>query len=144
MVNESKSTLNKVLMAAGIILVVLGLMQAFSQLFPHLWTTIQHSLSMLARIMWPLAFIAAGVLLVIAARNPAFHLGESIGYRRSASNCKIAGVCGGFAEYLEVDAGLVRLIAIVLLFVSGFTAGLLYLLICQRLDDFLFHSWENH
>lgn len=129
MVNESKGTLNKVLMAVGIALVVIGLMQVFSQLFPSLWSTIQHSLFMLARIMWPLAIIASGILLVIAARRPEFRLGESIEYRRSASNCKIAGVCGGFAEYLKVDAGLVRLIAIVLLFASGFTAGFLYLLI---------------
>jgi phage shock protein C len=29
---------------------------------------------------------------------------------RSSVDCKIAGVCGGIAEYLEVDSTLVRLI----------------------------------
>ncbi len=29
---------------------------------------------------------------------------------RSAVDCKIAGVCGGIAEYLEIDSTLVRLI----------------------------------
>jgi phage shock protein C len=29
---------------------------------------------------------------------------------RSAVDCKIAGVCGGIAEYLEVDSTLVRLV----------------------------------
>jgi phage shock protein C len=30
--------------------------------------------------------------------------------RRSATDCKIAGVCGGFAEYFEVDSTVVRLV----------------------------------
>ncbi|MGX7405393.1 phage shock protein C (PspC) family protein [Aerococcus urinaehominis] len=34
---------------------------------------------------------------------------------RSAYNKKIAGVCGGIAEYLGIDAGLVRFIAVILL-----------------------------
>jgi phage shock protein C len=38
---------------------------------------------------------------------------------RSKKNRVIAGVCGGIAEYLEVDPVLVRLIAVLLLFVGG-------------------------
>ncbi len=38
---------------------------------------------------------------------------------RSRKNKVIAGVCGGIAEYLEVDPVLVRLIAVLLLFVGG-------------------------
>lgn len=30
--------------------------------------------------------------------------------RRSATDCKICGVCGGIAEYLGIDANIVRLI----------------------------------
>jgi len=33
---------------------------------------------------------------------------------RSAVDCKIAGVCGGIAEYLEIDSTIVRLIWILL------------------------------
>lgn len=33
---------------------------------------------------------------------------------RSAVDCKIGGVCGGIAEYLEVDATLVRLVWVLL------------------------------
>ena len=29
---------------------------------------------------------------------------------RSVTDCKIAGVCGGFAEYFEVDSTIVRLV----------------------------------
>jgi phage shock protein C len=33
---------------------------------------------------------------------------------RSSTDCKIAGVCGGIAEYLEVDSTIVRLIWVLL------------------------------
>lgn len=39
--------------------------------------------------------------------------------RRSRSDRKIAGVCGGFAEYLDLDATLVRLVWVMLAFFGG-------------------------
>ncbi|HET7215093.1 MAG TPA: PspC domain-containing protein [Terriglobia bacterium] len=38
---------------------------------------------------------------------------------RSRTDEKIAGVCGGFAEYLEIDPTLVRLIWLAALFLGG-------------------------
>ncbi|HZK54004.1 MAG TPA: PspC domain-containing protein [Desulfosporosinus sp.] len=46
-------------------------------------------------------------------------------YRSSLDN-KIGGVCGGIAEYFELDPSLVRMGAILLLFVAG-TGFLAYL-----------------
>ena len=43
----------------------------------------------------------------------------------SKSDCKIAGVCGGLAEYLEIDSTIVRLIAILLLIFTGFVPMML-------------------
>lgn len=44
--------------------------------------------------------------------------------RRSVANRKIAGVCGGLAEYLNVDATLVRVfLVIVAAFVPGAVMG---------------------
>lgn len=42
---------------------------------------------------------------------------------RSMRDKKIAGVCGGIAEYMNVDSTIVRLVCIVLVF--GWGAGLL-------------------
>ena len=39
--------------------------------------------------------------------------------QRSRSDSKIAGVCGGFADYLDMDVTLVRLIWLMLIFVGG-------------------------
>lgn len=38
---------------------------------------------------------------------------------RSRSDKKIAGVCGGFAEYLDLDSTLIRLVWILLVFFGG-------------------------
>lgn len=42
---------------------------------------------------------------------------------RSMNDKKIAGVCGGIAEYMNVDSTIVRLVAIILVF--GWGSGLL-------------------
>lgn len=42
---------------------------------------------------------------------------------RSMDDKKIAGVCGGIAEYMNVDSTIVRLVAIILVF--GWGTGLL-------------------
>jgi phage shock protein PspC (stress-responsive transcriptional regulator) len=43
----------------------------------------------------------------------------------SASDKKIFGVCGGVAEYLEVDSTLIRLAWIVLTFITGIVPGII-------------------
>ena len=44
---------------------------------------------------------------------------------RSRTNRKIAGVCGGFADYFDVDPVIIRLIALILLLTgSGILAYL--------------------
>jgi phage shock protein PspC (stress-responsive transcriptional regulator) len=50
-------------------------------------------------------------------------------YRRSVSDRKVAGVCGGLAKYLGLDPTLVRVLWVVLTIVS-FGAGVIgYLLL---------------
>lgn len=39
---------------------------------------------------------------------------------RSRTNRMIAGICGGIAEYFELDPAIVRLIAVALLLFTGF------------------------
>ncbi|MFC2026759.1 PspC domain-containing protein [Chloroflexota bacterium] len=39
---------------------------------------------------------------------------------RSKTNRKIWGICGGLAEYFDVDPTLVRVLAVVSIFISGF------------------------
>ena len=45
---------------------------------------------------------------------------------KSPTDKKICGVCGGVAEYLNIDPTIVRLIAVALIFTSLFTGLLAY------------------
>ena len=49
---------------------------------------------------------------------------------RSKVDRIIAGVCGGFAEYFNIDPTIVRVLWLVILFLSGFWLGLLIYLVC--------------
>lgn len=49
---------------------------------------------------------------------------------RSRSNRKIAGICGGIAEYFNVDPTVVRLIAVLILVFTGVFPLLIVYLIC--------------
>jgi phage shock protein PspC (stress-responsive transcriptional regulator) len=55
---------------------------------------------------------------------------------RSRTDCKIAGVCGGLAKYLNVDSTVVRIIFLCLLLIVG-GGGLIYLIIwlCAPEED---------
>jgi phage shock protein C len=49
-------------------------------------------------------------------------------FYRSPSNKMISGLCGGLGEYLDVDATLLRLVAVIALFASFGTVFFIYLL----------------
>jgi phage shock protein C len=47
---------------------------------------------------------------------------------RSTSNRKIAGVCGGIAEYFNIDPTIVRIIAVILLLPGGLPGFIPYVI----------------
>lgn len=48
---------------------------------------------------------------------------------RSESDKKIAGVCGGLAEYFNIDATIVRIIFVILLLPGGFPGLIPYVIL---------------
>ena len=58
--------------------------------------------------------------------QPGFHLDKR--------NAKLAGVCGGIAEYANVDVTIVRIAFVIGAFVSLGTAALIYLAIALIAD----------
>jgi len=54
---------------------------------------------------------------------------------RSTQNRMIAGVCAGIGEYANVDPTLIRLAAVALLFVSGGTAIVAYLIMALIIPE---------
>ena len=65
-----------------------------------------------------LAYLIAGLVIPIAKPSSEFQIKYKHFYR-SKDNCKIAGICGGLAKLLKVDATIVRLIVVFLCFVTG-------------------------
>ena len=111
----------------GILLVIYGAWQLAERIFAPWWGSISRVLSAVAGIAWPVAIIVVGLLVIYAVRQGKLHVaGQRL--MRSTSNRKIAGVCGGFAAYLGIDAVFVRIMWIVLLFASLGTALLIYLI----------------
>ncbi len=49
-------------------------------------------------------------------------------FTRSLSDRKIGGVCGGIADYLDIDSTIVRILFLASVLICG-TGGLLYLII---------------
>jgi phage shock protein PspC (stress-responsive transcriptional regulator) len=54
---------------------------------------------------------------------------------RSQTNRKIAGICGGLGEYLNVDPTLVRLAWVLIAFISGGLALLAYIVLIFVIPD---------
>lgn len=48
---------------------------------------------------------------------------------RSKSDRKIAGVCGGLAEYFDIDPASVRILFVILLFPGGFPGFIPYVVL---------------
>ena len=48
---------------------------------------------------------------------------------RSTTDTKIAGVCGGLAEYMDVDSTVVRLVWVLVTFFTGIVFGIIALLL---------------
>lgn len=55
--------------------------------------------------------------------------------QRVSSNRMIAGVCGGLGEYSNIDPTLIRLIAVLLLFLTGPGMVLAYLIMALIIPE---------
>ena len=108
----------------GIVLIGLGLWLLLGWLFePVRWLFV-----LLGKIGWPLLLVGLGSLLIIRARGGGFNVNGKKLYR-SRSNRMIGGVLGGFADYLGVDATVLRVIYALVSLVTGLWWGpLLYIL----------------
>jgi phage shock protein PspC (stress-responsive transcriptional regulator) len=105
----------------------------------------------LVRLLWVIFSIATavvgGVIVYVAAwiimpewDNQPVPATDRRVLRRSVSNRQIAGVCGGLAEYFEVDATAVRLVWVILsifcgVIIGGVIAYLLAWLIIPQATD---------
>jgi len=130
---------------AGLILVFLGVWLLLERFFSPLLWPVAVVLGYLARIGWPLVLIGLGVLLILRARgggwNPA---GRRL--MRSTRERWIGGVLGGFAQFLNVDPTLLRVVFAVLTLMTGVWSGVLLYIIAMIVipeDTVVASSWAT-
>jgi phage shock protein C len=120
---------NRIALIIGGVLVFLGLWRLTQHFFGDFLAGLWNVASIVIGIAGSLVIIAAGILLVVAARNDKLRLPKDKKLYRSTGNRKIAGICGGIAEYLTVEHATVRIITLVLAVVSWYIVVPLYLVL---------------
>lgn len=118
----------------GVALIALGLFNLAGNVVPYeIWQRIGDLIHLVWRVVWPCALVAAGGFLLWASRRgklAGFVSAQPRGpFRRSLTDKRFLGVCGGIAYYFGVDSTVVRVIAVILLVMSPPTAVFAYLLI---------------
>ena len=113
-----------VLLGGG--LVLWGIWLILERVLGPIFWPLGWTMHVLNRIGWPLVLVAVGLLLVTRGRRTTMET-TNTGYRRlyrSRTDRKIAGVIGGAAVYLGVDATLLRVLYAVLTLMTAFWAGI--------------------
>jgi phage shock protein PspC (stress-responsive transcriptional regulator) len=108
-----------VLLVVGIAIVLFGA-SILLRTFP-VFAPIQAVFDLIRRISFPLLMVALGVLLILfATRRDLFTRPDGRRLYRSRTQRAISGVLGGIAEYFGWDVALVRIIYVVVAFLTGF------------------------
>jgi phage shock protein PspC (stress-responsive transcriptional regulator) len=108
-----------VLLVVGIAIVLFGA-SILLRTFP-VFAPIQAAFDLIRRISFPLLMVTLGVLLILfATRRDLFTRADGRRLYRSRTHRAISGVLGGIAEYFGWDVALVRIVYVVVAFITGF------------------------
>jgi phage shock protein PspC (stress-responsive transcriptional regulator) len=140
---KTGSPKNRVALIIGGVLIVLGLWQLLERTFGTFFAGLWKVVGIFVGALGSLIVIAVGVILVVAARKDKLNLPQGRKLYRSTRNKKIAGICGGVAEYFAMDKAMVRIIALVLALVSWYVVIPLYLILWAVVppDTQSFNTW---
>lgn len=117
----------------GAVLVGIGLLGVVARWFTvDVWRVFVGALGVFFNALFPLAVIGLGAYLIWAYFNGGLksaHGNRTESLHRSATNARIAGVCGGIAEYYGIDPTIVRVCVLLLFLASPPLMLLIYLLL---------------
>jgi phage shock protein C len=111
----------------GIVLIATGL-SFLAETFNLIPPVVQVVLDQVRRASWPLLLVLIGVLVIlVSVRGGSKLLRPSATGKlfRSRSDRMIAGVCGGLASYLGIDAMIVRVVFVLAAWTIGVWQGLI-------------------
>lgn len=131
----------RIQIVVGAIIVLFGVLLLLG-LYASWWAAMLSWLRFASRLALPVALIAVGIYTVRRARQGGLdHFFTANGARggylsRSESDYRIAGVCGGIAQYFGIESMFVRLVAVLL----GLASPLLMLIAYGVLAAALGHN----
>ena len=116
----------------GVGCVLFGVWRLFGVAFGYgWWNAIQRGLGTLFSYLWPVALICAGLYVVWAAMTGRLTGVSTVDWKkpfgRSVTDRRIAGVCGGVAQFLGIDPAIVRVLVLILFVVSPAFTVLAYI-----------------
>ena len=116
----------------GLCLIVFGLYKVLALFFHSVWwAPLLTVFGTLFSFAWPVVLIGAGIFLVWAAKKGKFKrvvFDFSRPFRRSATDKRISGLCGGIAQYFAVDSTIIRVLVVILLVLSPVFTLIVYVL----------------
>jgi phage shock protein C len=115
----------------ALVLIVIGVWLLISGPLAAYFAPLRQLLRLLASVAFPLALIALGVFVYLAASRGSLRP-HAVGSRplyRSRDDRMLAGVLGGVARFLGIEATWLRLGYALVTFVTGFGPGLLIYII---------------
>ena len=118
-----------IVVAAGIIVILIGLAMLLGNIFGSGLFTFWRYLTIVLSVLCSIIIIALGVILLVYSgqKSQAF-VAEKRLYR-STSGKSIGGVCAGVANYFKVDPVIIRIITVVLGLTSAYLIVPLYLIL---------------
>jgi phage shock protein PspC (stress-responsive transcriptional regulator) len=134
---------NRIALIIGGILVVLGLWQLARHFFGNFFAALWNVIGIVIGVLGSVVIVVIGILLLVAARKDKLQFPKGKKLYRSTGNKKIAGVCGGIAEYFNTDHATIRIIALVLAVISWYIVIPLYLVLWAVVppDTQSFNTW---
>ena len=109
----------RIAVVVGIALIVFGLWHFIGALIPaYVVNELVQFFNSVARFIWPIVLIVAGVFILWAVKKgklDGLQARQTHGeLRRSRTDKRLAGVCGGIAYYFGVDSAMVRIMVVIL------------------------------
>lgn len=129
--NRKKLSSNDLLMIVAVGLIAFGSLSILNVVIEQFFPSLRRVLTFVSGFIWPVTILVIGLLILTYTRKGgSFVNRHGLRLTRSTVNRKIAGVCGGLAEFLDKKVLHVRIAAIVLLAVTGiFPIGILYVML---------------
>ena len=111
---------SRFLVGLGVLLICFGAVNLVDKLLPpELFMAVSAFVRGMWGVAWPLLLIVLGAYILWAAKTGRLSSIRSVGgytsLRRSRTDKRIFGVCGGLAQHYGADASAVRVVAVLLL-----------------------------